>query len=251
MAGQGATWHENQFVPITRNGRLEDVYWTYSYGPLHDETVAKNVGGVLVVCTETTATVFAERHLAAEAERLRRLFEQAPSFVIVMPGPEHVVEFVNQAHLRAFGSEDWIGKSIRQAFPDIADQGFFELLDGVYQTGEVYRAQGAEVRYHYPPTGRQEKRYLDFIYAPLHGEDGSVTGVFCEGYDVTDRIAAEQFQATLNHELGHRMKNQLAMVQAIVGQRLRNYLPVLCDMRYARAFWRPIESRGIPKNRLS
>ena len=99
MAGQGATWHENQFVPITRNGRLEDVYWTYSYGPLHDETAANTVGGVLVVCTETTATVLAERHQAAEAERQRRLFEQAPSFVSVMSGPEHVVEFVNQAHL--------------------------------------------------------------------------------------------------------------------------------------------------------
>ena len=49
-----------------------------------------------------------------------------------------------------------------------------------------------------------------------------MTGVFCEGYDVTDRIAAEQFQATLNRELGHRMKNQLAMVQAIVGQTLRS-----------------------------
>ena len=41
MAGQGATWHENQLVPITRNGRLEEVYWTYSYGPLHDETVCE------------------------------------------------------------------------------------------------------------------------------------------------------------------------------------------------------------------
>jgi len=222
MAGQGATWHENQLVPITRNGRLEEVYWTYSYGPIDDDTAANAIGGVLVVCTETTRSVLAERHQAAEAERQRRLFEQAPSFVSVMSGPEHVVEFVNQAHLRAFGSEDWIGKPIRQAFPEIAEQGFFERLDAVYLTGEVYRAQGAEVRYQYPPTGREEKRFLDFIYAPLVGEDGSVTGVFCEGYDVTDRIAAEQFQATLNRELGHRMKNQLAMVQAIVGQTLRS-----------------------------
>jgi two-component sensor histidine kinase len=222
MTGQGATWHENQLVPITRNGRREEIYWTYSYGPIHDETAEKDVGGVLVVCTETTAAVLAERRLAADVARQRRLFEQAPSFVIIMRGAEHVVEFVNQAHLHAFASADWVGKPIREAFPDIARQGFFELIDGVYQTGEVYRAQGAEVRYHFPPTDRQETRYLDFIYAPLLGEDGCVTGVFCEGYDVTERIAAEQFQATLNRELGHRMKNQLAMVQAIVGQSLRS-----------------------------
>lgn len=222
MTGRGATWHENQLVPITRNGRLEEVYWTYSYGPIHDETAPNDVGGVLVVCTETTQSVLSERKLAAETERQRRLFEEAPSFVIIMSGPDHVIEFVNQAHRRAFGSDDWTGRPIRQAFPDVADQGFFELLDQVYRTGEVYRAQASAVRYHYPPAGRQENRYLDFIYAPLHGEDGRVSGVFCEGYDVTDRVAAEEFQATLNRELGHRMKNQLAMVQAIVGQSLRS-----------------------------
>ena len=61
MAGRGATWHENQLLPITRNGRREEVYWTYSYGPIDDEAAPTGVGGVLVVCTETTATVLAER----------------------------------------------------------------------------------------------------------------------------------------------------------------------------------------------
>ena len=205
MAGQGATWHENQLVPITRNGQLEEVYWTYSYGPIDDDASPHGVGGVLVVCSETTSTVLSERRLAEEIERQRSLFEQAPSFVIIMRGPEHVVDFVNQAHLRAFGSAEWVGKTIRQAFPDIVDQGFFELMDEVYRTGEPYRAHGAEVRYHYPPSGREERRYLDFIYAPLLDQKGKISGVFCDGYDVTDRIAAEQFQATLNRELGHRV----------------------------------------------
>jgi hypothetical protein len=49
MAGGGATWHENQLVPITRGGVREDVYWTYSYGPIDDEQAPHGVGGVLVV----------------------------------------------------------------------------------------------------------------------------------------------------------------------------------------------------------
>ncbi len=57
MRGEGSTWHENALVPITRNGRLEDVYWTYSYGPIDDEASPGVVGGVLVVCTETTEAV--------------------------------------------------------------------------------------------------------------------------------------------------------------------------------------------------
>ena len=61
MTGGPATWHENQLVPITRNGRRENVYWTYSFGPIDDPGSLNEIGGVLVICTETTATVMAER----------------------------------------------------------------------------------------------------------------------------------------------------------------------------------------------
>ena len=55
MSGRGSTWHENALVPITRHGRREDVYWTYSYSPIDDEAAAHGVGGVLVVCRDVTA----------------------------------------------------------------------------------------------------------------------------------------------------------------------------------------------------
>jgi len=61
MAGQGSTWDENRAVPATRFGKLDEIYWTYSYSPIDDESAPGGVGGVLVVCTETTRTVLAER----------------------------------------------------------------------------------------------------------------------------------------------------------------------------------------------
>jgi signal transduction histidine kinase len=70
MTGGGATWHVDQLVPITRNGRREDVYWTYSYSPIDDETAPGGIGGVLVICTETTKQVLAARSLATERDRL-------------------------------------------------------------------------------------------------------------------------------------------------------------------------------------
>ena len=76
IAGQGATWHEDHLIPITRYGRREDVYWTYCYGPIDDENAPNNVGGVLVICTETTKSVLIERRLAyqlALSDRLRPL----------------------------------------------------------------------------------------------------------------------------------------------------------------------------------
>ncbi|MYM82817.1 response regulator [Duganella sp. FT50W] len=58
-AGREACWYADNLVPIWRNGRIEDVYWSYTYTPVFDER--DRVGGVLVVCTETTAQVLAER----------------------------------------------------------------------------------------------------------------------------------------------------------------------------------------------
>jgi len=57
MSGRGSTWHENQLIPFIRNGRREDVYWTYGYSPIPDPTAAGGIGGTLVVCTETTNQV--------------------------------------------------------------------------------------------------------------------------------------------------------------------------------------------------
>jgi len=76
MAGGGATWHVNHLVPITRHGRLEDVYWTYSYSPIDDETSPNGIGGVLVVCSETTQHVLAERQLSESMDRFKELAEQ-------------------------------------------------------------------------------------------------------------------------------------------------------------------------------
>jgi hypothetical protein len=72
------------------------------------------------------------------ATRQARLFEQAPGFIIIMGGPTHLVEFVNDAHRTSFNSGGWIGKSIRQAFPSIDGQGFFEALDEVYRSGKSF-----------------------------------------------------------------------------------------------------------------
>src|SRR4051794_10877273 len=125
MSGRGPTWHENALVPITRHGRREDVYWTYSYSPIDDETAATGVGGVLVTCTETTRAVLAKARETEAAARQLRLFEQAPGFIIIMRGPDHIVDFINNAHRAVFNSHDWLGKSIRDAFPSIEGQGFF------------------------------------------------------------------------------------------------------------------------------
>lgn len=70
MSGGEATWHENALFVTTRNGRRDDIYWTYSYSPINYEPAPSGVGGVLVVCTETTTAVEAQM---LEAQRIDAL----------------------------------------------------------------------------------------------------------------------------------------------------------------------------------
>ncbi len=196
LAGDGAVWHEDQLVPIERHGRLEEVYWTYSYSPIDDEGT---VGGILVLCVETTRQVKETQRRRLEQERQRRLFEQAPGFVIIMRGPDHVVEFVNDLHKQVFNSAGWIGKPIRDAVPSVEGHGFFELLDEVYASGRAHEAAGAEIRFRRREGEAEQHSYLNFTYAPLLDETGQVAGVFCQGFDATEGERAERRHRLLAH----------------------------------------------------
>ena len=191
MAGGPATWHENQLVPITRHGRREDVYWTYSYGPIDDPDATNGIGGVLVVCTETTATVLAERERAAQAERQRRLFEQAPSFMAILEGPEHRITFANAAYMRLVGDREVVGRSFSDAVPEVAAQGYLELLDRVFRSGVAYNATSAKFTVEAAAGEAANERFLDFVFQPITDAEGHVTGVFVEGHDVTERTLTE------------------------------------------------------------
>jgi PAS domain S-box-containing protein len=209
MSGGGAVWRENALIPMHRDGRLADSYWTYSYGPIDHADAPGGVGGVLVVCTETTATVLAEQDRRAEAERQRRIFDQAPGFVCIMTGPDHVYEYINNAHREIFNSGDWIGKPARQAFHDVENRSYFELLDNVYATGERYVARSAAIRFRRMPDEPERELILDLLYAPITDGEGRVTGIFAEGFDVTTLRENERRLQELNETLERRVQEAL------------------------------------------
>ncbi len=200
LAGRGATWHENQLVPITRHGRLEDVYWTYSYSPIDDEAAPHGVGGVLVICTETTQQVHARRQAAAARDRQRMTLQQMPGFVALLSGPEHRYEYVNDAYVEIAGARDFIGRTVREVFPDIADQGFYQLLDRVYATGEPFGARAMPIRLNRPDGAR----FIDLLYQPMRDDAGEITGIFVGGYDVTELVRTTErlLLATEHAEIG-------------------------------------------------
>ncbi len=217
MSGGGATWHRNHLVPITRHGRREDVYWTYSYSPIDEQAAVTGVGGVLVVATETTAQVIAERQQAervvvrtAERDRLAQLLEQAPSFMAMLSGPEHTFELANHAYLRLVGHREVLGKTVAAALPDAVEQGYLDLLDKVFQSGQPFSSNGAKYAAQVVPGGPVNERFIDFVYQPIQDDDGAVTGIFVEGADVTDRTLAERQLRDLNETLERRVAEEVA-----------------------------------------
>ena len=163
------------------------------------------------------------RRLETERNRLVDLFMQAPGFIAVMDGPDHVFQLVNAAYAALIGRSDVEGKTVRDALPEIAGQGFYELLDGVYQTGEPYEGRSQKVSLQRTPGGPLEDVWLDFIYQPIRNAAGQIVGVFVQGHDVTETVIAADRQKLMIDELNHRVKNTLATVQSIAMQTARHH----------------------------
>ena len=154
-----------------------------------------------------TAKGRSEDHLntADELQRLREMFALSPSFSALLQGPEHRFVLTNPAYHQLIGHRDVVGLPVREAIPEVAGQGFFELLDAVFRTGEPFVGKDVKIVLQRTPGGIQETRYLDFVYQPIKDESGKVTSIFVEGLDVTERRATEQALRELNAHLERRV----------------------------------------------
>ena len=218
MAGRGPTWDEDRLIPVTRYGRRENVWWTYSYGPIDLEG---GVGGVLVVCTDVTHQHLTNEALKAQTRQLRRMFELSPGFMVILRGPDHVFDLTNAAYRLLIGNRDVTGKPVRQVIPEVEGQGYFELLDRVFQTGKTHVGRRMPLILQADADAPPKQLFVDFVYAPIVEASGEVSGIFVEGFDITDHMRSEEHLRLINDELQHRVKNTLTVVSAIASQTLR------------------------------
>ncbi|MFC4932881.1 PAS domain S-box protein [Massilia sp. GCM10023247] len=147
--------------------------------------------------------------LGAANERMRDIFYQAPAFMAVMRGPELTFEMANERFANLVGGRALLGRALRAALPEMAGQGFFELLEGVYGSGETYH--GSNVRLLLQTGPALDTYYVDFVYMALREADGRISGVLVHGVDVTERTRANLLT------LGQRGALELAVSNAPLG----------------------------------
>jgi signal transduction histidine kinase/ActR/RegA family two-component response regulator len=216
MRGE-ATYTENLPLRMHRHGYYEDTWFTFSYSPVRDDDGA--IAGVYCACVETTAQVLAEKYRNEENQRLVELFEQAPGFIAVLRGPGHVFELTNKSYRQLLGDRKLIGLTVREAAPEIEGQGFFELLDEVYRSGQPFVGRASPMRVQRAPNAPLEERFIDFIYQPIRDASGAIAGIFVEGSDVTVRMQVENELRAANRQkdqflamLAHELRNPLAPI---------------------------------------
>ena len=217
--GHGTAMDDIQFT-MHRNGYPEETHFAFSYTPVRGPW--GTVLGMFCACNEITAQVAMARKERTQRERFMQVFELNPGGIAMLVGPDHTFDYANEQYYAMIGvGREIIGKTVAEAVSEVVRQGFIKILDDVYFTGEPFIAKNLPVELNRGPEGEMQTRLIDLVYQPMRGENGSVTGILVQAQDVTQLRAEEERQTLLSHELGHRLKNQLAMVQAIASQTLR------------------------------
>ena len=182
------------------DGKIEDKYFNLVYQPYleADDTIS----GVTVIAHEVTGQVILKKALAeqreaekiavrkiqASEERFRQLVLQAPVAICVMLGEEFVIETINQKMGNIWGRTiaEAINKPVFELLPEVITQGYKELLERVYKTGERYVSEESLVNFN--RKGKLENVFVKFVYEPFRNSEGMVSGVMCLGHEITEQV---------------------------------------------------------------
>jgi signal transduction histidine kinase len=148
--------------------------------------------------------------------RMSRIFEQMPVAIAILRGPEQIYELANPAYAALIDNRPVVGLTIRQALPELAGQGIYEMLSDIYQTGKPFMATAFKMDVRNGPNQSMQECYFDIVWQPLYDANGTVDAIAVVCTDVTAVTRAGQ-----SLELASRTKDEFL---AMLGHELRNPL---------------------------
>jgi PAS domain S-box-containing protein len=207
----GSTWNEDLLVPIYRNGELEDVYWTFSYSPVKDET--GKVGGILVVCHETTEKRQAGIQVEIAESRYRQLIESLPVAIFTIDA-NGFINLYNKAAAELWGREPHIGKDKWNGAHKIF------LTDGTHiapENGPMAKALRENREISLEMLIQQPDGKMKHVIAhpePIHDHEGNVTGAMNVLIDITSLKEAEHALRASEELLEKRVHERTAEIKS-------------------------------------
>lgn len=197
-------------IPILRDGRRQDHWWSYAYSPIPDADAANGVGGVLTIASDVTSHVEARRRYAASERRLRGFVENMPQLVW---------------RADSDGATTWVGPQwiafTGQSLEDGAGDGWAAMLhpDDRERALASWRASLASGHYEQEFRVREAKtgayRWFQSRGKAIAGEDGEPREWVGAASDVDDLRRLQEEQKMLLAELQHRVRNTLAIIRSI------------------------------------
>ncbi|TGE28108.1 PAS domain-containing protein [Hymenobacter metallicola] len=141
------------------------------------------------------------RQIQEQSGRLERLIKEAPAAIVVLDGPEWVVELLNPEYEALFPDRNLGGKPILEGLPELVEGPGAALLRQVYETGVTFEGREVLMPFARPGGDELEERYFDFIYQARHDSAGHINGLVVFGFEVTDKVRSRQQAVALQAEL--------------------------------------------------
>jgi len=175
-------------------------YLNFAYSAYRE---AREIVGISVFAYDVTEGVRNRQALEAQRQEQQRLFEQAPMAIVVLRGPEFIIEQANANAEAIWGRTvaEVLGRPHFEALPDSSGQGFEELLTGVLQSGQPLVLHEVPITLSRAHTGLPDVGYYSIIFKPLLDEHGLVTRIAVMWTEATDQVLARQQVQDLNNEL--------------------------------------------------
>ncbi|MCC3157478.1 PAS domain-containing protein [Hymenobacter sp. 15J16-1T3B] len=158
-----------------------------------------------------------QQRLEQQDEQLQRMLRTLPAIINTMEGPEHRYTYISPQMQALVGQRVQLGLRVVEAQPEIAEQGFVEVLDRVYQSGEPFVALEQRVDLLSPDTGQLETRYFNFSYQLLPEVDNrpASRGILSFALDVTEQVRARQRTEELQAEVNRHAVKLSRMTEAL------------------------------------
>jgi two-component system sensor kinase FixL len=183
------------------SGFTERRHYSRSYSPIRDND-GRVLGGAIFT-SDRTADAQEQQRLGTELDVLRRLLDNATSFVVVTEGAQHRITYTNAAFRKLVQQREVMGLTVEQAFPELVEQRFAETLTRAMETGEAIHVIELPLGWQQSPDAPREIRYVTAAYQPLFDANGKAIGVVGEGHEVTDHVLAKAALNDLHNEHVH------------------------------------------------